>query len=97
MKKTSKRPPPPRHRPFKLKPKPETTAPATATATKPRHLLRTHDVCDRLGGITKKTLWDWVTKGIYPKPDVIINGQNYYCADKHEQFLAEHEAESEVA
>ena len=44
------------------------------------HLLDSNGVCAEVGGKSKMTIWRWQRdpRVNFPKPDIIINGRNYW-------------------
>jgi hypothetical protein len=52
-----------------------------------QRLVSSRDVCDRYSLKAPRSLRRWVIAGVFPPPDRIIRGRNYWW----EQTLIEHE------
>ena len=44
-----------------------------ATEPKPKRLLRSAVVLDKVGGVAPETLWRWIRKGEFPEPRRLTN------------------------
>jgi hypothetical protein len=65
-----------------------------------KRLLPAREVCERYGLKASRSLRRWVVAGIFPPPDRVVRGRNYWwlsTLDQHERQLVVEKAAAETS